>query len=69
MLWKKEDISFKMSDEMYDSLIKFIELKQKVSIKERDEETNKKLNEYRKNFIDEFRKNNVDAIKIYLWRT
>lgn len=62
---KKEDISFKMSDEMYNALKNFIMIKSESLRKGCDEKTNEQLKKYRNKFINEFRKNNVDAIKKY----
>lgn len=62
---KKEDISFKMTDEMYEILKEFIILKSNNSYRSKNNEVENQLKEYRDKFISEFRKNNIDEIKQY----
>lgn len=62
---KKEDISFKMTNEMYEILKEFIILKSNNSDKNKNKNVENQLKNYRDKFISEFRRNNIDEIKQY----
>ena len=62
---KKEDIPFKMTDEMYEILKEFIILKSNNPDRSKNKKVENQLKEYRDKFISEFRRNNIDEIKQY----
>ena len=62
---KKEDIPFKMTDEMYEILKEFIILKSNNPDRSKNKKVENQLKEYRDKLISEFRKNNIDEIKQY----